>query len=106
MKAIRIHEFGPPEVMKFEETPDPAPGSGQVVVRIKAIGVNPVETYVRAGIYPNKPPLPFTPGTDAAGEIESVGEEITRFKRGDRVYTAGTISGAYAELALCNVDQV
>jgi NADPH2:quinone reductase len=106
MKAIRIHEFGPPEVMKLEDVPDPVLRPGQVIVRVHAAGVNPVETYIRSGVYALKPPLPCTPGSDAAGEIAAVGKDVTRFKPGDRVYTAGTVSGAYAELVLCNVDQV
>lgn len=106
MKAIRVREFGPPEVMKIEEIPDLIPGPGQVVVRVNAVGVNPVETYIRSGNYANKPQLPYTPGGDCAGTIESVGEEVTRFRKGDRVYTAGTLSGGYAQLALCRVDQV
>jgi len=106
MKAIRLHEFGPPEVMKLEDVHDPRPGPGQVVVRVHAAGVNPVETYIRAGTYALKPPLPYTPGGDAAGTVAAVGEHVTRFKTGDRVYTAGTVSGAYAQLALCSSDQV
>jgi NADPH2:quinone reductase len=106
MKAIRVKEFGPPEVMKLEKVADPTPGANQVVIKVRAIGVNPVEAYIRAGIYPTKPPLPYTPGSDVAGEIKSVGKGVTQFKKGDRVYTSGTISGAYAELALCDVNQV
>ena len=106
MKAIRVHEFGPPEVMKLENVPDPAPGPGQVVVRVHAAGVNPVETYIRSGVYALKPSLPYTPGGDAAGVVAAVGDQVTGFKAGDRVYTAGTISGAYAQLALCNAGQV
>jgi len=106
MKAIRLHEFGPPEVMKLEDVHDPRPGPGQVVVRVHAAGVNPVETYIRAGTYALKPPLPYTPGGDAAGTVAAVGEHVTRFKTGDRVYTAGTVSGAYAQLALCSAEQV
>jgi NADPH2:quinone reductase len=68
--------------------------------------VNPVETYIRAGTYALKPPLPYTPGGDAAGIIAAVGEHVTRFQTGERVYTAGTISGAYAQLALCSAEQV
>jgi len=108
MKAIRVHEFGPPEVMKLEDIPDPKPGSGQVVVRIHAAGVNPVETYIRSGIYP-KPPTPdtpYTPGADGAGIIEEVGEGVTSMKVGDRVYTAGSLTGTYAEKALCTETQV
>ncbi len=101
MKAIRVKEFGGPEVLKLEEVPDLKPGVGQVVVRLRAIGVNPVETYMRAGTYPRKPALPYTPGNDGAGTIESVGTGATRFKAGDRVYIAGSLSGAYAEQSLC-----
>jgi NADPH2:quinone reductase len=106
MKAIRMHQFGPPEVLRLEDVPDPKPAMGQVVVRVHAAGVNPVETYIRSGTYALKPPLPYTPGGDAAGIVAAVGEQVTRFKVGDRVYTAGTVSGAYAQLALCNAEQV
>lgn len=106
MKAIRVHEFGDPEVMKMEETPDPKPGKGQVVVQISAVGVNPVDAYIRSGLYPLKPPLPFTPGMDAAGVVEAVGEGVTAFSPGDRVYAAGTLSGSYAEKAVCREAQV
>lgn len=105
MKAIRVHEFGPPEVLKLEEVLDLQPGAGQVAVRMHAVGVNPVETYIRSGIYP-KPPTPYTPGADGAGVIEAVGEGVTRVRVGDRVYTAGTLTGAYAEQALCREAQV
>jgi NADPH:quinone reductase len=106
MKAIMVKEFGGPEVMKIEEVSAPKPGPGQVLVRIKAAGVNPVETYIRAGSYPLKPELPYTPGTDGAGLIEAVGAGVKRVKPGDRVYTAGTVSGTYAEYALALESQV
>jgi NADPH2:quinone reductase len=92
--------------MKLEEVADPTPGTLQVVVKIRAAGVNPVDTYIRSGKYANKPPLPYTPGSDAAGVVQSVGEEVVRVRPGDRVYTTGTVSGAYAELALCRLDQI
>jgi NADPH2:quinone reductase len=101
MKAIRVSEFGGPEVLKLQDVPDPRPDSGQVLVRIKAAGVNPVDTYIRAGAYAKKPNLPYTPGTDAAGIVEATGPNVRGFKAGDRVYTNGTITGACAELALC-----
>lgn len=106
MKAIRVKEFGGPEVLRLEQVPDVNPGPGQLVIRVRAIGVNPVDTYMRSGVYPRKPTLPYTPGTDAAGTVESVGSGVTRFKPGDRVYTAGTISGSYAEQALCDEHSV
>jgi NADPH2:quinone reductase len=106
MKAIRVHQFGEPDAMRLEEVEDPKPGPGQVVVRVRAAGVNPVDTYIRAGLYANKPPLPYTPGIDAAGIVESVGEKVGGVTVGDRVYTAGTISGTYAELALCEAARV
>ena len=101
MKAIRVKEFGGPEVMKLEEVPDPKPSGAQVVVRIRAAGVNPVDVYMRSGTYPRKPALPYAPGTDGAGTVESLGADAKRFKPGDRVYLAGSLSGTYAELALC-----
>jgi NADPH:quinone reductase len=106
MKAIRVKELGAPEVMKLEEVPDLKAGAGQVVVRLRAIGVNPVDAYMRAGTYPRKPTLPYTPGVDGAGTIEAIGPAAangatTRFKPGDRVYIGGSLSGAYAEESLC-----
>jgi NADPH2:quinone reductase len=106
MKAIRIHEYGGPEVLKLEEVPDLHAGAGQVLVRVKAVGVNPVDTYVRQGTYAVKPPLPYTPGMDAAGTVESVGEGVAGFSVGDRVYVGGTLTGAYAEQALAESWQV
>ncbi len=106
MKAIRVHEFGGPEVMNLEDVPDLQPGSGQVVVRVHAAGVNPVESYVRIGTYANKPTLPYTPGTDAGGVVMSVGSGVKAVKAGDRVYTSGPNSGTYAEQVLCGEAQV
>ncbi len=106
MKAILVHAFGNPEVMHKEEVPDPVPGPSQVVVRIYAVGVNPVDTYIRSGQYPLKLELPYTPGMDAAGVIESIGEKVTGVSTGERVYVAGSLSGTYAEKALCMESQV
>jgi len=106
MKAILVREFGGPEVLKLEDVPTPKPGPGQVLVRIHAAGVNPYDTYMRAGTYAVKPPLPYTPGSDGAGVIEAAGEGVKRVKPGDRVYTARTITGAYAEYALALEEQV
>jgi NADPH2:quinone reductase len=106
MKAIRVHEFGGPEVLKLEEVATPKPSAGQVLVRIHAAGVNPYDTYMRAGTYALKPPLPYTPGSDGAGVVEAVGEGVKKVKRDDRVYTARTLTGAYAEYALALEEQV
>jgi NADPH2:quinone reductase len=106
MKAIQVHQFGDPEELKFEEVPTPKPGPGQVLVRVRAAGVNPYDTYMRSGTYAIKPPLPYTPGSDAAGTVEVVGSGVSRVIPGDRVYTARTISGAYAEYALALETQV
>jgi NADPH2:quinone reductase len=106
MKAIVVSEFGGPEELQLRDVPDPEPGPGQVVVGIRTAGVNPVEVYVRTGSYPMKPQLPYTPGADGAGEVLRVGSGVTRFKPGDRVYTAGSVSGTYAEQALCTEAQV
>jgi NADPH2:quinone reductase len=106
MKAIRVEQFGEPEVMKLVDVPQPRPGPGQVLVRMRAIGVNPVDTYIRAGTYPEKPTPPYTPGSDGAGVIEEVGEGVGEVRPGDRVYVARSISGTYAEFVLCNTSQV
>src|SRR5215211_694427 len=105
MKAIRVDEFGGPEVLRFEDVAEPSPGAGQVVVRVKAAGVNPVDTYIRSGAHAVKPTLPYTPGMDAAGDVEAIGEGVSKVALGDRVYVGGTISGAYAEQVLCNESQ-
>jgi len=106
MKAIRVHEFGGPDVLKLEEVPNPSAAPGQIVVGVKAAGVNPVDTYIRAGTYTFKPSLPYTPGMDAAGVVEAVGQGVTRVREGDRVYVAGTLTGSYAAKTVCAETQV
>jgi len=106
MKAIQVPRFGGPEVLELNEIPTPKPGPGQILVRVHAAGVNPYDTYMRNGMYPIKPPLPYIPGSDAAGTVESVGEGVKKVKPGDRVYTAKTITGAYAEYALADESQI
>ena len=110
MKAIRVHQFGDPSVMKVEDLPDTSPGAGQVLVDLKAAGVNPVDTYIRTGQYAFLPPLPYTPGSDAAGVVAAVGSDVQGVTVGERVYINGTIAGrafgSYAERAICTVDQV
>ena len=108
MKAIVVHEFGSAEVMTLEEVPSPSPGLGQVLIRVKAVGVNPVEVYIRSGTYGRKPTLPYTPGTDVAGVVEAVGASVARVTLGDRVYGNGTADGhgGYAEATVCDQSQV
>jgi len=100
MKAIRVHKPGGPDVLAYEDVQDPVPGRGEVTVRIRAAGLNPVDTYIRAGSYADLA-YPYTPGMDGAGVVESVGEDVTDLAPGDRVYCGGSISGTCAEVALC-----
>ena len=114
MRAIVVREHGGPEVLKLEDVPDPVAGPDQVVVRLLAVGVNPVDVYIRTGAYARKPALPFIPGSDAAGEIEAVGANVTTVAVGDRVFIHGTAAehthghhgGAYAEKAVCRLDHI
>lgn len=129
MKAIRVHAFGPPSVMKVEDLPDLTPGPGQILVRIHAAGVNPADTYIRAGQYANLPALPYTPGMDGAGIIEAVGPTLATpaalpsssssssstqsavahpspLSPGARVYLARSLTGTYAQQCLCTPRQV
>lgn len=110
MKAIRAHEFGGPEVLRCDDMPEPAPGPGQVRVRLHAAGVNPFDTYMLTGTYAIKPPLPYSPGADGAGVVEAVGDGVTGITAGDRVYTGGTADhqsyGAYRQVVLCAPSQV
>jgi NADPH2:quinone reductase len=109
MRAIRVSQFGEPQVLKIDQVPDPSPAAGQLVVRIHAAGVNPVDTYIRTGTYARKPPLPYTPGSDGAGVVESVGPQLSRFKTGDRVYVikaADPSGGTYAQRVLCDEAHV
>ncbi|MBI3875997.1 MAG: NADPH:quinone reductase [Verrucomicrobia bacterium] len=105
MKAIRVHQFGGPEVLRLEEIPTPQPGAGQLLLRVHAAGVNPVDTYFRSGTNPAIKP-PYTPGLDAAGTVETVGEGVSTFRAGDRAYAGGAITGTYAEFAVCDAARV
>ena len=106
MKAIVVREFGKPEVMQIEDAELAEPTGTQVLVQIGAAGVNPVDTYLRTGIHAHAPNLPYTPGKDGAGVVEAIGEGVTRFSVGDRVYTAGSISGTYAEYSICDESHI
>jgi NADPH:quinone reductase len=109
MQAIVVRAFGGPDVLTLETLADPKPGPSEVLVRIRAVGVNPVETYIRSGQYARQPSLPYIPGSDAAGDVEAVGADVTTMNVADRVYIRGTIGGtlgAYAERAVCVPAQV
>ncbi|XP_009977239.1 PREDICTED: quinone oxidoreductase isoform X2 [Tauraco erythrolophus] len=107
MRAVRVFGFGGPEVLKLQsDVLVPNPEENQVLIKVHACGVNPVETYIRSGSYARKPALPYTPGSDVAGVVESVGERVTAFKKGDRVFTIGTVSGGYADYAVAAANRV
>lgn len=110
MRAILVSEFGGPEVLRVAEIDPPTAGPGEVRVAVRAIGVNPFDTYMRAGNYARNPPLPYAPGADAAGVIDQVGDGVAEWRVGDRVYVGGTKHdrawGAYAERIVCLRDQV
>jgi NADPH:quinone reductase-like Zn-dependent oxidoreductase len=108
MMAWRVHEFGPPDVMKFEEVPRPAAGPGEVLVRVEAAGVGPWDAWIRAGKSALPQPLPLTPGSDLAGEIVAVGQGVSDLRAGDQVYgvTNPRFIGAYAEFAVASAAMI
>jgi len=107
MKAIVVEDFGDSSVLELKEVADLTPSKGQILVKIHAAGVNPVETYKRAGTPPyNTGPLPYTPGSDGAGEVVAVGPEVSKWKIGDRVYLFSSKgSGTYAEFCVCGENE-
>jgi NADPH2:quinone reductase len=102
MKAIRVSRFGDPSVLEYQDVPALSPGPGQVLVRLHAAGVNPVEAYIRAGTYPRLPELPYTPGADGAGVVE----QSDTLQPGTRVFVAASLTGTYAEQTLCAPGEV
>jgi len=103
MRAIRVHTPGGPEVLRYEDLPQPAPGAGQALVRLEAIGVNFIDIYHRKGLYPR--PLPFTLGQEGAGIVTAVGPDVTDLAAGDRVVFTG-VQGSYAEQVAAPVRQL
>jgi NADPH:quinone reductase len=95
MKAMMSHEPGGPETLKLTETPTPAPGPGQILIAVKAAGVNFPDTLIIRDLYQFKPPRPFAPGGEVAGIVEVIGDNVTDFSPGDRIL-AGGINGGYA----------
>lgn len=106
MKAVVVEKFGGPEVLTIKDIAIPTPGPGEVLVKVHACGVNPVDTYIRSGTHAEKPTLPYTPGKDAAGFVENIGPNVDSVKPGDRVYIAGSKTGTYAEFCVCDTSQV
>jgi NADPH2:quinone reductase len=103
MKAIRVSRADGPEVLQLEDVPDPIPGPGEAVIRLEAIGVNFVEIYHRRGLYPSQ--LPFTPGTEGAGTVVSIGPDVTGLRPGDRVASVNLL-GSYAELGRAPAERL
>src|SRR5215468_7905963 len=101
MRAIRAHSFGGPEVLQLEQVDDPVPGPGELVIDVRAAGINPADTYMRNGTYAIVPELPYTPGGDAGGVICAMGPDVTQHKVGDPVFVGTALSfdltGCYAE---------
>src|SRR5919197_431115 len=108
MMAWCVHEFGPPEVMKFERVPRPEPGPGEVLVKVEAAGVGPWDGWIRAGKSALPQPLPLTLGSDLSGEIVATGPAVSGLRAGDQVYgvTNPQFVGAYAEYALASAAMV
>ena len=103
MKAIRVHSNGGPDVLNYEDIPDPTPGAGQALVRVEAAGVNFIDVYQRMGVY--KIPMPYTLGQEAGGTVSAVGDGVTAVKPGDRVAWT-SILGSYAEQAVVPADRL
>ncbi|HXX28393.1 MAG TPA: NADP-dependent oxidoreductase [Terriglobales bacterium] len=104
MKAVRIHNYGGPEVLRFEDAPRPTPGSGELLIRVHAAAVNPVDSKIRAGYFQDifQYALPLIPGWDVSGVVEATGPGVSKFKQGDEVYARPDLArnGAYAEYAV------
>lgn len=105
-RAIRVSQFGGPSVLQMGSNTLGEPKGKQVLIKLGAAGVNPIDTYQRSGNYAALPQLPFTPGKDGAGVVVSVGESVTKYKPGDRVYCFSSISGTYAEMTLSNEEDL
>ncbi len=106
MRAIRLHQHGPSQDLRFEHVPDLQPGPDEVLIQVKVAGVNPVDTYIRAGSQGYSASFPWTPGLDGAGIVLATGDQVSAFTQGDRVYCAGSLTGTYAEQTLCPETRV
>jgi NADPH:quinone reductase-like Zn-dependent oxidoreductase len=108
MMSWRVHEFGPPDVMRFEQVPRPNPGPGEILIKVEAAGVGPWDGWIRAGKSALPQPLPLTLGSDLSGEIVAMGTGVSELRVGDQVYgvTNPRFIGAYAEYALASAGMV
>lgn len=106
MKAIIVQNFGDPQTMQLTDRPKPEPADDEVIIEVAAVGVNPVDTYIRSGTYPRLPKLPYTPGSDAAGTVAAMGKKVTGLKEGERVYCAGCPNGTYAAYVVCPKERI
>lgn len=106
MRTVLVEKFGGPEVLQVRVVPDLRPGPDQILVRVLAAGLNPVDTYIRSGNYFRLPSLPYTPGMDGAGVVEAVGAQVRGYRRGQRVYLSGSLTGTHAEQCLCLPTQI
>lgn len=106
MRALRIHKFGGPENLKLEDIPVPSFSDSEVLVRVNAAGINPVDTYIREGAYATLPKLPAILGKEVAGIVEDVGDDVSNLKKGDRVFALLPENGGYAEYVTCKEENV
>jgi len=107
MRCISVSEFGGPKVLRLlNGMPTPIPKAKEVLINVKAVGINPVDTYIRSGVYANKPTLPYTPGKDGAGFVMQIGDNVTKVKKGDRVWFFGSSTGSYSEFCICHEDNI
>lgn len=109
MKGIQVSSFGESHVLNYVEMDEPVMGDNDLCIRLKATGINPVETYIRSGNYAALPSLPYTPGSDGAGVIEKIGKNVQGFHIGERVYVStltGHGTGTYAQKIVCDVGSV
>lgn len=105
MRAVLLRKSGPPESLRVEEHPDPTPKPGEVLIRVKAIGVNFADVMARQGLYPEAPRRPYVPGYETSGDVAALGEGVTELRVGQRVL-AYHLSGGYAEMVAAPADQV
>ena len=106
VQATVVSSFGDPSVLETGTISIAEPSPKQCIIKVHACGVNPVDTYIRSGVYPKLPSLPFTPGKDASGVVHSIGSDVKNVAVGDRVYIFGALTGSYAQYTLCGEENI